>query len=367
MPPRKLDLLRRNEILKGFPDPELEELLGICAVAKLPAGKTLVKQGEAAKGMFLLASGEVEVLMDEPGQEPLRLKTMGAGEVVGELSLIDGKPASATVSTTRASVVYRLERKGLMRLREQQRPVAYALLRRLASVVCKRLRQITDRTRHGARGLPQESLPESAAEDTGALSSSQRRAVARQRHFRDLSPQELAPVLDIMRARELQKGGLLFREGDPGWACYLVLSGGIEVLVDRGGVMEGLVVLRRGTLLGQVAVFDGGVRSATCRANEATLVVELGRPRFDELLDSRSPGAWRLMEALLEVLSGQLRRATEQLRRLEMKDRRRNQGRSGSVRQPKGAVDVKTFMRRARAGLGDFDLDAIEVANNSTY
>ena len=61
----------------------------------VPAGRDLAVQGKLGQEMMLIVSGGADVK-----RNGRRIAQLGPGDVVGELSLIDGKPRSATVTTT---------------------------------------------------------------------------------------------------------------------------------------------------------------------------------------------------------------------------------------------------------------------------
>jgi len=63
------------------------------------AGDTIIAEGEEGKTAFLIVSGSVEVIIGE-GSKSRVLATLGAGEVFGEMCLIEPGPRSATVKAT---------------------------------------------------------------------------------------------------------------------------------------------------------------------------------------------------------------------------------------------------------------------------
>jgi CRP-like cAMP-binding protein len=99
---------------------------------ELRSGAVLTRQGASGGIAYILASGQAEVLRG--GQ---RLALLGPGDVVGELSLIDGKPRSATVKAVTDLEVLEIDARDLTRLLHKAPAVTLKLLAALAD----RLRQ----------------------------------------------------------------------------------------------------------------------------------------------------------------------------------------------------------------------------------
>ena len=66
----------------------------------LGPGQTLFHQGEAGDSLFIIRSGEVEVLAGNNGQAPARVASLKAGDFFGEMSALTGQPRSATIRAT---------------------------------------------------------------------------------------------------------------------------------------------------------------------------------------------------------------------------------------------------------------------------
>ena len=66
----------------------------------------LVVQGEAGGSLFVIADGELEVMLRGDDGEDVLVDTMGKGEVVGEMSLLTGEPRTASVRARDGAVVY---------------------------------------------------------------------------------------------------------------------------------------------------------------------------------------------------------------------------------------------------------------------
>ena len=90
-----------------------EERRGLARSARpLALGPTerFVLQGTEGTSLFVVADGEVEVLMRRAGARDLRIAVMGRGAVVGEMSLLTGEPRSATVRAVDGALVYEIGR-----------------------------------------------------------------------------------------------------------------------------------------------------------------------------------------------------------------------------------------------------------------
>jgi SulP family sulfate permease len=76
-----------------------------------------------------LDAGELTIERANEDDKPFRLESSGPGAIVGELSVYLNVPASATVTATKPSTVYRLSAKNLQRL-EREEPLIAATLHR---------------------------------------------------------------------------------------------------------------------------------------------------------------------------------------------------------------------------------------------
>jgi len=99
----------------------------------------LFQQGEPADDMVFVESGEVTAYLELAGGERKRLRTMGAGTVIGEMGLYLGTPRSATVVTERPSVLYRLTLKNFEKMEEEHSVLANMVHRFIVRILANRL------------------------------------------------------------------------------------------------------------------------------------------------------------------------------------------------------------------------------------
>src|SRR5271155_5742248 len=90
---------------------ELAQVASLTVLATMSAGSFLTRQGAAGGIAYVLASGSAEVVRDGK-----RLAKLGPGDVIGELSLIDGQPRSATVKALTEIEVLELDARDLAKL-----------------------------------------------------------------------------------------------------------------------------------------------------------------------------------------------------------------------------------------------------------
>jgi CRP-like cAMP-binding protein len=91
----KLEQLKRVPIFSQCSKKELQTLERNTDEVNIPAGRTLIEQGRLNHSFYVLLDGEVEASVD--GQPVRRMR---AGDIFGEISMLDRGPATATVTTT---------------------------------------------------------------------------------------------------------------------------------------------------------------------------------------------------------------------------------------------------------------------------
>lgn len=105
-------------------------------------------------------------------------------------------------------------------------------------------------------------------------------------------------------------GGIVFEEGDAPTTAYLIERGRIEIATVRDGEPMVLSVLGPGDLLGEMAVIDDAPRTATARALDAAVLIEVDRAQINERIDNSDP----IVRALLKGQLSRYRTALNALR-----------------------------------------------------
>jgi CRP/FNR family transcriptional regulator, cyclic AMP receptor protein len=90
----KVELIRRIPFFSECSKRELEKIARIADEIDVPAGKTLMKEGELGWECFVMIDGELEVT-----QDGRRVATRGGSELFGEVALLTDQRRTATVTT----------------------------------------------------------------------------------------------------------------------------------------------------------------------------------------------------------------------------------------------------------------------------
>jgi cAMP-dependent protein kinase regulator len=114
---RVLDnLLAASALFQTFPPEERREILEEVTLEEFPAGASVIEEGAPGDCLYIIKSGEVEVFTLDPKKEKLILATLHEGDYFGEISLLTGRPRTASVKVLRAAELARLDKKNFDRI-----------------------------------------------------------------------------------------------------------------------------------------------------------------------------------------------------------------------------------------------------------
>jgi CRP-like cAMP-binding protein len=133
--------------------------------------------------------------------------------------------------------------------------------------------------------------------------------------FKDLDDAELAEVAEICKEERHESGAYVFREGEPGNRLYIIAEGEVRISRDvPGSGEEALAVLKPGAIFGEMAVFERSERSTHAISNGGTTALTISRADFEMLLDFNREMAYKVLWAVVRLLSSRLRSTNDSLR-----------------------------------------------------
>jgi CRP/FNR family transcriptional regulator, cyclic AMP receptor protein len=95
--PSTTELLSRVPLLAGLSAAELERIAHVSVPRAFPKGARVFHEGDESDACYIIRSGEVRVTREHSDGRAIALATLGPGEIVGELAMLDGEVRSASV------------------------------------------------------------------------------------------------------------------------------------------------------------------------------------------------------------------------------------------------------------------------------
>jgi CRP-like cAMP-binding protein len=126
------DELRRFTMFKHMDTIDLQALAQVMRRTPIAKNTVLFRKGEAGESMMLIMAGQVRIFMNDDQGNEITFRTLGAGQILGEFSLLDRKNRSASAATTAPLDMLILQRADFLRLLHERPLVGIELMRSFA-------------------------------------------------------------------------------------------------------------------------------------------------------------------------------------------------------------------------------------------
>lgn len=129
--------LRGSPLFRGLEPAQIDAVLAEAAVQRAARGAVLLRHGEPSAAVLVIVSGRVRIgVVSEDGRD-MTLAILGPGDVMGEMSVLDGGAASADATAIEDGVLLAIERARFLRLLRGSADLCLHLM----AVLCQRLRR----------------------------------------------------------------------------------------------------------------------------------------------------------------------------------------------------------------------------------
>lgn len=282
---------------------DLTEVLRLLRPIELEPGQVLFREGDPGKAMWVLGDGvEVSVASTAGKARPVVVAYAKAGDVLGEMALVDDGARSGTAIVTQGGHAHELDAQEFHAMRTTFTPAAFKILRKLSVDLCARLRQTNERiVASGHTKIDTPPLPAGPRPDVAMLD--------RFPPFKALPSVVKFALAQQLEVLEIPEVTPIFAEGEPSHGAYFIVDG--EVSVGRNG--KTLANLPAGAMFGVVACIDNGARSASCVTTGPATLFRMTERDFDTLFASGHRFAFQMVDLVARQLVQHLREANQML------------------------------------------------------
>jgi len=162
-------ILSENYLFETLTKAELRFVKEMVHVRNYRPGEVVFRQGEIGVGMYLIASGSVDVLVedvngDQPESQAIFVTRLAAGDFFGELSLVEenGRRTAMAVASVESTLIG-FFKPDLMEIIDRNPSTGVKIVLRLAEVLGKRLKETTSKVTELKREVRRQTEPASNA------------------------------------------------------------------------------------------------------------------------------------------------------------------------------------------------------------
>lgn len=294
----KVAALKRAPIFSEVPDEILADYASATVEQYFPKGASIIRQGEKGSTLCLIVQGRVRI---HTGAQTIA--EMSEGDIFGELSALSPEPRSANVDAVTDTRLLVMSAETIEKMISERAEAAQGIIR----VLCQRI-QATIRHRTYEDTGPFRIPTAGEASETGTISTAVLQDVEKAvllktvEIFSFLPDTVLMHLASLAREQRLDAGATLFRQGDFGTSMFVIVDG--EVAVHDEDRL--IATLRRGEIIGELALLTSELRSSSVTATRATRFLKITQSAIGELMWDHA----RMVRSLIQVLAVRLRRMT---------------------------------------------------------
>lgn len=312
-------LAARVPLFAGLAAHDLHELLRVMRRHTFDAGDALLRHGRRADSALFVEVGMANAVAPLPGGGQAVLAEFGPGSVLGEMALLEDGVRMANVIAAEPTACFSMERDAFRAIAAQGNRAARALQQRITLALCRQLRALNGKIL--AASEPEALAPAVATMDSGI--SMRRPAGFECRSFLPLlaafsrlNEEDLDELMRVVTLFELPRGAPLFRAGEPGTACFVVVRGALEISREQQGLQRRIGILGPGRICGVLGLIEGAPHSMSAAARETATLMEIPAAVFHRYHAGEARGALKFQSAVNRELMCSLERTNNHLTRL---------------------------------------------------
>jgi CRP/FNR family cyclic AMP-dependent transcriptional regulator len=137
-----IQIFSKNRIIQGLSGKQISQLYSAGSIARTGRNEIIVEEKQNLNSLYMLLAGEILVYLPKSGHRPAEvdLATLTIGDCFGEYSLVDKRPASASIKTLSECVLYTISDDIFREYLNTDRDAGFIIYRNLLTVFVGRLR-----------------------------------------------------------------------------------------------------------------------------------------------------------------------------------------------------------------------------------
>lgn len=136
-------MLESAQMFSDFSRSEIQQLTGFARAYAVEKGATIFREGQKGSFMCIIIEGRVDIFKQSDSHESKRITTVRPGKSMGEMSILDELPHSATTIATEDTKLVMITKLNFDNLTEKYPELGLKVLRKIAKLLSLRLRQTT--------------------------------------------------------------------------------------------------------------------------------------------------------------------------------------------------------------------------------
>lgn len=274
--------------------------------------EVIFREGDRGNTFFEILEGNVGIYSNYEKKDQQKLTTLSAGQLFGEMGVIETWPRSSTAVAEDDVKAYEIGEDGLNAYFAEQPEMILAIMKHISGRIRSLTEEYTEVTNflREAKSAGEQSdgflakMKKLLGSGRAAEKSMARPSAEWTREVRESWQKGSAPTMETYG-----RGTIVFKEGEKGNSMYAVHGGSVGIYTGYGtDKQEKLTTLLPGTFFGEMGMIDGEVRSATAVVEEDGTYVEIIRPEDLQKLFETNPVE---VDQIMRHLSHRLRRLTE--------------------------------------------------------
>ena len=238
-----LELIRTNvTILNDLSPLQMREFMLDSDVRAYGKNATIFEKNAPGSSLFCIAQGSVDIPLPDGRSTGI---VIPEGSIFGEVGLVSGRRRGSTIRSIADTIVVEIPRNAILKLMASVPGVKRAVTRISTE------RQLLQMWQSG------------------------------------LQSADLAELIETAEIKAVRAGEAIFREGEEGNDVYVIRSGSVVVEKSIGGKPVFLSYVPAGNYVGELELFDNGIRKQTVRAAVKSEVIKLDGAAFLRLLEAK--------------------------------------------------------------------------------